>query len=80
MPRGTTAGDALRGEARPEIAGQPALADWAERELAPGPDAATDEELLDYIHKTHNTVYHPSCTARMGAPDDARPRSTRGCA
>ena len=54
-----------------KIAGQPALADWVERELAPGPDAVTDDELVDYIHKTHNTVYHPACTARMGAPDDA---------
>lgn len=40
------------------------------RELAPGPDATTDEELLDYIHKTHNTVYHPAGTAKMGAIDD----------
>ena len=54
-----------------KIAAQPALADWVERELAPGPDAVTDDELIDYIHKTHNTVYHPACTARMGAPDDA---------
>jgi choline dehydrogenase len=52
------------------IAEQPALAPWIAGELAPGPDATTDDDLLDYIHKTHNTVYHPSCTARMGAPDD----------
>ena len=37
------------------------------RELAPGPDATTDDELLDYIHQCHNTVYHPAATARMGA-------------
>ena len=30
----------------------------------------TDEELLAYIYKTHNTVYHPAGTARMGAVDD----------
>jgi choline oxidase len=52
------------------IAEQAALAPWITRELSPGPDASTDDELIDYIHKTHNTVYHPSCTARMGAPDD----------
>ncbi|MGA5466523.1 GMC family oxidoreductase [Mycobacterium sp. NPDC050041] len=52
------------------IAEQPALADWAARELAPGPDATTDDELLDYIHQCHNTVYHPAATARMGAADD----------
>jgi choline oxidase len=52
------------------IAEQPALSGWAGAELAPGPDVRTDEELLDYIHKTHNTVYHPSCTVKMGADDD----------
>ena len=53
-----------------KIAAQSALSDWVERELAPGPDVRDDDELIDYIHKTHNTVYHPACTARMGAPDD----------
>jgi choline dehydrogenase len=45
------------------------MREWAGRELAPGPDAVTDGELVDYMHKTHNTVYHPACTARMG-PDN----------
>jgi choline oxidase len=53
-----------------KIAEQPPLADWVSRELAPGPDASTDDELLDYIHKCHNTVYHPAATARMGAVTD----------
>lgn len=52
------------------IAEQAPLADWVARELAPGPDATTDDELLDYIHQCHNTVYHPAATARMGALDD----------
>ena len=42
------------------IAEQAPLTGWIARELAPGPDATTDDELLDYIHKTHNTVYHPA--------------------
>jgi choline dehydrogenase len=46
------------------------LRSWIERELAPGPNAVTDDELIDYIGKTHNTVYHPASTARMGAVDD----------
>ena len=33
-------------------------------------ELATDDDLLDYVHKTHNTVYHPAATARMGAVDD----------
>lgn len=52
------------------IAEHSPMRDWIERELAPGPDAVTDDELLDYIHKTHNTVYHPAATARMGVDGD----------
>ncbi|MFW0768886.1 GMC family oxidoreductase [Arthrobacter koreensis] len=54
-----------------EIVASPAMADWAGRELYPGPEVQTDEEITDYIRKTHNTVYHPAGTVRMGAPDDA---------
>jgi choline dehydrogenase len=43
---------------------------WIRRELAPGPQAVTDDQLSDYIGKTHNTVYHPAGTARMGAVGD----------
>ena len=30
----------------------------------------SDDELIDYMHKTHNTVYHPACTAHMGPDSD----------
>ncbi|MFD8549574.1 GMC family oxidoreductase [Streptomyces sp. NPDC059649] len=53
-----------------EIVAQAPMADWAGPELAPGLSAQSDEELLDYVRATHNTVYHPACTVRMGAPDD----------
>lgn len=53
-----------------EIAEQQPLRSWVARELAPGPDAVTDDDLIDYIHKTHNTVYHPAATARMGSSGD----------
>ncbi|TDD61901.1 choline oxidase [Kribbella antibiotica] len=53
-----------------EIVAQEAMAEWTGRELAPGPEVQTDEEIADYLRKTHNTVYHPSCTAKMGAADD----------
>ncbi|GAA2462038.1 hypothetical protein GCM10010198_02110 [Nocardia seriolae] len=52
------------------IAEQPVLREWVARELAPGPDAVTDDEIVEYMHRTHNTVYHPAATARMGALDD----------
>jgi choline dehydrogenase len=52
------------------IAEQPALREWITRELAPGPDAVSDDDLVDYVTRTHNTVYHPACTARMGPDSD----------
>ncbi|MDQ4117104.1 MAG: GMC family oxidoreductase N-terminal domain-containing protein, partial [Actinomycetota bacterium] len=52
------------------IAEQPALKGWVAAELAPGPDAVTDDDLADYMRKTHNTVYHPACTAKMGVDSD----------
>ena len=47
------------------------MAAWAGRELAPGEQAQTDEEIADYVRRTHNTVYHPVGSVRMGAEDDA---------
>ena len=53
-----------------KIVSQSAMAEWAGAELAPGPDAQTDDELIDYMHKTHNTVYHPACSCHMGPDSD----------
>jgi choline dehydrogenase len=69
-----------------KIVSQSPMAPWAGNELAPGPDAQSDDELIDYMHKTHNTVYHPACTAHMGPDSDPlavvdprlRVRGTRG--
>jgi choline oxidase len=54
-----------------EIVAQSALAEWAGAELFPGPDVQTDEEIADYVRRTHNTVYHPAGSCRMGPADDA---------
>ncbi|RVW06678.1 GMC family oxidoreductase [Rhodococcus spongiicola] len=53
-----------------EIAAQPAMSEWTGKELFPGKDVQSDEELADYIRRTHNTVYHPIGTVRMGADAD----------
>ncbi len=53
-----------------EIVAQPAMAEWAGAELYPGDEVRTDAEIADYIRRTHNTVYHPAGTVRMGAADD----------
>lgn len=52
------------------IMNQPAIAEYKGRELFPGEDTTTDEEIGEYVKKTHNTVYHPVGTVKMGAPDD----------
>jgi choline dehydrogenase len=48
------------------IAAQPGLAQHIVRETRPGPEAASDDELLDHIRKTGQTSYHPIGTCRMG--------------
>lgn len=48
------------------IAAQPAMARLIKEELRPGPDVATDETLIDDFRSRSGTVYHPSCTCRMG--------------
>ncbi|MCX2729728.1 GMC family oxidoreductase N-terminal domain-containing protein [Saccharopolyspora sp. NFXS83] len=53
-----------------EIVSQQAMQGWAGAELHPGPDVRTDDEVADYIRKTHNTVYHPAASVPMGADDD----------
>ncbi len=53
-----------------EIAAAPAMSAWAGRELYPGPEVQTDEQIEAYVRATHNTVYHLAGTVRMGAADD----------
>lgn len=53
-----------------EIVSQSGLDDYRGRELFPGEGVRTDEEIADYVARTHNTVYHPAGTVRMGAADD----------
>lgn len=50
------------------MAAQPALREVIEIELAPGPDVATDDDVIADFRARSGTVYHPSGTCRMG-PD-----------
>ncbi len=46
---------------------QPAMRRYIAEEIAPGPDCASDAELLAYARETGTTVYHPTSTCRMGS-------------
>jgi choline dehydrogenase len=48
--------------------GAPALAPYLVAEMLPGADVQTDDELLHYLRQTGSTVFHATCTCRMG-PD-----------
>jgi choline dehydrogenase-like flavoprotein len=46
------------------------MSDWIVREVFPGADLESDDELSEALRATHQTVYHVSGTCRMGADDD----------
>ena len=52
------------------IAEQEPFRSWLVREVFPGPEVTSDEELSAVLRATHQTVYHVSGTCRMGADDD----------
>ena len=52
------------------IAAQEPLKSLMAEELRPGPLCRSDEELIADIRQRSGTVYHPSCTCRMG-PDES---------
>lgn len=53
-----------------KIAAQEPLKDLMAEELRPGPEINTDEALINDFRQRSGTVYHHSCTCRMG-PDAA---------
>jgi choline dehydrogenase-like flavoprotein len=52
------------------IAEQPPMANWLVREVFPGSQATSADDLSTVLRATHQTVYHVSGTCRMGAEDD----------
>jgi choline dehydrogenase len=54
-----------------EIMTQPAFDELRGKELAPGAQAQTDEEILDFVAREGESAYHPSCTCAMGTHDMA---------
>jgi choline dehydrogenase-like flavoprotein len=52
------------------VAATEPMARWIAREVFPGPDVQTDEELSGLARAAHHTVYHVSGTCRIGAAGD----------
>jgi choline dehydrogenase-like flavoprotein len=48
----------------------PALKPYVVGEILPGTDIASDDELLHYLRQTGSTVFHATCTCKMGHEDD----------
>lgn len=53
------------------VAATAPMSDWLVREVFPGADAQSDDELSGALRATHQTVYHVSGTCRMGSDDDS---------
>lgn len=47
------------------------LAARFEREVMPGPEKTSDEDLVAYLRETANSMYHPAGSCRMGSDDGA---------
>jgi choline dehydrogenase len=54
-----------------EIFAQAAMAPYRGKELAPGADAQSDEQLDAFIKRKVESAYHPSGTCRMGIDEAA---------
>ena len=55
-----------------EILHRPEMSQYFDHETLPGPDAQTDDELLDFARRRGNTGYHLVGTAKMGPASDAQ--------
>jgi len=53
-----------------EIFQQPAFAPYRGREIQPGAEVTSDAAIDDFIRRKVESAYHPSCSCKMGSPDD----------
>jgi choline dehydrogenase len=49
------------------VATSAAMQPYVRREVRPGPDARSDDELLDFARNHGATIFHPSGTCQMGS-------------
>ena len=50
---------------------QPAIRPYIASEHSPGAQVQSDEDWLAYFRETGSTIYHPTCTAKMGTGAEA---------
>jgi choline dehydrogenase len=53
-----------------EIFAQPAFAPYCDGEIQPGAHVQSDAAIDAFVREKVESAYHPSCSCRMGAPDD----------
>jgi len=53
-----------------EIFAQPAFDRYRGREIQPGADLQTDEQIDAFVRAKVESAYHPSCSCKMGRPED----------
>jgi choline dehydrogenase len=53
-----------------KLAATAALAPYVAGEYRPGPDATTDEAILDFVRDKGATIFHPAGTCKMGPAAD----------
>jgi choline dehydrogenase-like flavoprotein len=53
-----------------EILATSVFKQYQSREIGPGPEAQTDEQILEFIRKRGESIYHPIGTCKMGRADD----------
>ncbi|MGL1810481.1 UNVERIFIED_CONTAM: choline dehydrogenase [Serratia marcescens] len=54
-----------------EIMAQHALDEYRGREISPGPEVQTDEQLDAFVREHAETAFHPSCSCKMGEDEMA---------
>jgi len=54
-----------------KIIDQPALKPYIARELSPGRDVTSDEDLLNYVRRAGHSAYHAAGSCRMGIDERA---------
>jgi choline dehydrogenase len=53
-----------------EVFAQPAFDRYRGREIQPGADVQTDEQIDAFIREKVESAYHPSCSCKMGDEND----------